>query len=84
MMSDSSQRHAEMYDGIQRGVLTCKEETHLWEHVDTTPLQQHMDMREHLHHISNCMRDDRWRLVDQQLEELLPVVLDCWESVMTT
>jgi hypothetical protein len=64
VMSDSSQRHVEMYDGIQRGVLTCREEAHLGEHVDTTPLQHHMDMRDHLHHISSCMRDDRWRLVD--------------------
>jgi hypothetical protein len=84
VMSDSSQRHAEMYDGIQRGVLICRDETHLGEHADTTPLQQHMDMREHLHHISSCMRDDKWKLVDQQLEELLPVVLNGWESVMTT
>jgi hypothetical protein len=30
------------------------------------------------------MGDERWRLVDQQLEELLPVVLDDWDSVMTT
>jgi hypothetical protein len=84
VMSDNSQRHAEMYDGIQRGVLTCGEETHLGEHADTTLRQKHMDMREHLHHISSCMRDDRWRLVDQQLEELLPVVLDGWDSMMTT
>jgi hypothetical protein len=43
-----------------------------------------MDMREHLHHISSSMRDDRWRLVEQQLEELLLVVLDGWDSMMTT
>jgi hypothetical protein len=84
VMSDSSQRHAEMYGGIQRGVLPCREETHLGEHADTTPLQQHMDMREHLHHISSCMRDERWRLVDQQLEELLLVVPDDWGLVMAT
>jgi hypothetical protein len=41
-------------------------------------------MRDHLHHISSCMGDDRWRLVEQQLEELLQVVLDGWDSVMTT
>ena len=41
-------------------------------------------MRDHFHHFSNCMGDERWRLVEQQLEELLPVVLDDWDSVMTT
>jgi hypothetical protein len=41
-------------------------------------------MRDHLHHISSCMGDERWRLVEQQLEELLPVVLDGWDSMMTT
>jgi hypothetical protein len=30
------------------------------------------------------MGDERWRLVDQQSEGLLPVVLDGWDSVMTT
>jgi hypothetical protein len=84
VMSDSSQRHAEMYGGIQRGIVPCREETHLGEHADVTPLQQHLVMRDHLHHISSCMGDERWRLVEQQLEELLPVVLDGWDSVMTT
>jgi hypothetical protein len=64
--------------------LPCREETHLGEHADVTPLQQHLVMRDHLHRISSCMGDERWRLVDQQLEELLPVVLDGWDSVMTT
>jgi hypothetical protein len=31
MVSDSSQRHVEVYGGIQRGVLPCREETHLGE-----------------------------------------------------
>jgi hypothetical protein len=39
VMSDSSQGHDEMYGGIQRGVLPCREETHLGEHADATPLQ---------------------------------------------
>jgi hypothetical protein len=73
-----------MYGGIQRGVLPCREETHLGEHADAAPLQQHMDLREHLHPISNCMRYERWRLVDQQLEELLLVVPDDWGLVMAT
>lgn len=84
VMSDSSQRHAEMYGGIQRCIVPCREETHLGEHADVTPLQQHLVMRDHLHHISSCMGDERWRLVEQQLEELLPVVLDGWDSMMTT
>jgi hypothetical protein len=41
-------------------------------------------MREHLHCINSCMRDEGWRLADQQLEELLPVALDDWGPVMTT
>ena len=38
VMGDSSQRHAEMYGGIQRGVLTCMEETHLGEYANVTHL----------------------------------------------
>jgi hypothetical protein len=53
MMSDSSQVHVKMYDGIQRGVLPCRKETHLGEHADTTPLQQYMVIRSHLHHFSS-------------------------------
>ena len=83
VMSDSSQVHAKMYGGIQRGIVPCKEETHLGEHADATPLQQHLVMRYHLHHISSCMGDERWRLVEQQLEELLSVVLDGWDSVVS-
>jgi hypothetical protein len=78
MLSHSSQIHAEMYGGIQRGIVPCRE------HVDVTLLQQHLVMRDHFHHISSCMGDERWRLVEQQLEELLPVVLDGWDLVMTT
>jgi hypothetical protein len=39
-------------------------------------------MRDHLHHINSCMKDEGWRLVDQQLEELLLVVPDDWGLVM--
>jgi hypothetical protein len=35
------------------------------EHADFTPLQQHIIMRENLHHINSCMGCERWRLVDQ-------------------
>jgi len=41
-------------------------------------------MSDHLHHFSSCMGDERWGLVDQQSEGLLSVVLDGWDSVMTT
>jgi hypothetical protein len=41
-------------------------------------------MKENLHRINSCMGDEGRRLVDQQLEELLSVVLDGWDLVMTT
>ena len=40
-------------------------------------------MGDHLHNLSRCMVDERWRLVDKQSEGLLLVVLDGWDSVMT-
>jgi hypothetical protein len=84
VMRDSSQRHAEMYGGIQRGVLPGREETHLWEHAGATPWQQHMIMRPHLHHFNSFLGEGRWRVVYQQLEDLLPIVPDDWGLVMTT
>jgi hypothetical protein len=84
VMSDSSQRHVEMYDEIQRGIVPCREETHLGEYADVTHLQQHIVVGDHLHHFSSCVRDETGRLVDQQSDGLLPVVLDGWDSVMTT
>jgi hypothetical protein len=84
VMRDSSQKHVEMYGGIQRGVLPGREETHLGEHAGATPLQQHMILRPHLHHFSTCLGEWRWRVVYQQLEELLPIVPDDWGLVMTT
>ena len=62
--SASPQRHAELYDEIQRGIVPCREETHLGERVGVTPLQQHLVMRDHFHHFSSCMGDERWRLVE--------------------
>jgi hypothetical protein len=47
-------------------------------------LQHHIVRGDHRHRINSCMGDERYRLVDQQLEELLSVVLDDWESVMIT
>jgi hypothetical protein len=84
VMSDSSHIHVDMYGGIQRGVLPGKEETHLGEHAGATPLQQHMIMRPHLHHFSICLGEGRWRVVYQQLEELILIVPDDWGLVMTT
>ena len=74
----------DMYNGIQGDSLDCREDTHLVEHGDSSPLQQHIVLRDHLHYISSCMRDEQWRVVDQQLEELPPVVPDDWGSMMTT
>jgi hypothetical protein len=73
-----------VYGGIQRGIVPCKEEKHSREYVDVTPLQQHIVVGDHLHQFISCMVDERWRLVDQQSEGLLLVVLDGWDSVMTT
>ena len=84
VMSDGSQRHAGMYDEIQRGIVPCMEETHLGEYADVTHLQQHIVVGDHLHHFSSCMRDERGRLVDQQSDGLLLFVWDGWDSVMTT
>jgi hypothetical protein len=83
MVSDSSQRHAEMCSGIQVDALDCREDTHLVEHGDSSPLQPWIDLGDHLHSISNCMSDDGWRVVDQQFERLPLVVPDDWGSVMT-
>jgi hypothetical protein len=63
VVSDDSQRHAEVYSEIQRGVLMCREETHFGEHVDASPLQQPIAMRDHLRSISSCMGDETWRVV---------------------
>jgi hypothetical protein len=60
---DDSQRHAEVYNEIQRGVLMSREETNFGEHVDALPLQQHIVMRGHLRSINNCMGDETWRVV---------------------
>jgi hypothetical protein len=84
VVSDSSQRHVEMCSGIQVYALDCREETHLVEHGDSSPLQLWIDLGDHLHSISSCMSDDGWRVVDQQFERLPPVVPDDCGSVMTT
>jgi hypothetical protein len=60
VVSDSSQRHVEIYSGIQRSVLTCREETHLVEHGDVSPLQQHIVLGDHRHSRNNHRGDDDW------------------------
>jgi hypothetical protein len=65
VMRDHSQRHVEMYGGIQRGLLPGREETHLGEHACATPLQQYIILRPHLHYFSSCLGEGRWRVVYQ-------------------
>jgi hypothetical protein len=84
VMRYSSKSHVEMYGAIQSAIVPCREETHIVQNVDVTPLQQHIVVGDHIHHFSSCMGDERWRLVDQQSEGLLTVVRDGWNSVMTT
>jgi hypothetical protein len=74
VVSDSSQRHAEMYSGIQRGVLAYREETHLVEYGVVSPLQQHIVMRDHLHSSSSHRGDDDWDSV-MIIGEYVPWVL---------
>jgi hypothetical protein len=59
-VGDSLQRHAEMYSEIQMDVLDCGEETHLVEHGDVSPLQQHIVLGDHLHSSSSHRGDDDW------------------------
>jgi hypothetical protein len=74
MVSDSSQRHVEVYNGIHRDTLDGREETYLIEHGYSSLLQQCIDLGDHLHSINSCMSDDGWRVVDQQFEELPLIV----------
>jgi hypothetical protein len=64
--------------------LDCREETHLVEHGDSSPLQQHIVLGDHLHSSNNYRSDDGGRVIDQHFVELPPVVPDDWGSVMTT
>jgi hypothetical protein len=84
VMSGSSQRHAEVYNGIQGDALDCREETYLVEHGDSSPLQQYIDLGDHLHSSNSCMSEDGWRVIDQQFVELPIVVPDGWNLVMST
>jgi hypothetical protein len=64
MMRDSSQKHAEVYSGIQGDALDYREETYLVEHGDSSPLQQYIVLGDHLHSSSNYMSDDGGRVID--------------------
>jgi hypothetical protein len=64
--------------------LDCREETHLVEHGDPSPLQQHIVLRDHLHSSNIYRSDDGGRVMDQHFVELPLVVSDGWGSVMTT
>jgi hypothetical protein len=68
----------EMYSGIQVDALDCMEETHLVEHGDSSPLQQHIVLGDHLHSSSSYLSDDGGRVIDQQFVELSTVVHDSW------
>jgi hypothetical protein len=74
VMSGSSQRHTEVYSVIQGDRRDCKEDMYLVEHGDSSPLQQYIDMGDHLHHSRNCLSDDGWRMIDPQFLEIPTVV----------
>ena len=84
VMSGSSQRHIEVYSGIHGDALGCRDEMYLVEHGDSSPLQQYIDLGDHLHRSSSCVSDDGWRMIDPQLVEVPTVVPDGWCSVMRT
>ena len=67
-----------------RGTLDCMEETHLVEHGDSSPLQQHIILGDHPHTKNNYMSDDGGRLIELQVVEIPTIVPDGWCSVMST
>jgi hypothetical protein len=78
VMIGSSQRYTGADSGIQGDVLDSREETYLVEHGDSSPLQQHIVLGDHLHSSSNYMSDDGGRVIDQQFMELSTIVPDDW------
>ena len=84
MMSGSLQRHTKVYSGIQGDALDGREKMYSVEHGDSSPLQQCIDLGDHLHHSSNCVSDDGWRMIDPQFVEIPTVVPNGWCSVMST
>jgi hypothetical protein len=67
-----------MYSGIHGDALDCREETHLVEHGDSSPLQQHIVLGDHLHSSRSYLSDDGGRVIDQRFVELSIVVSDSW------
>jgi hypothetical protein len=65
VMSGSSQRHAEVYSGIQGDTLDCREETYVVDHGYSSPLQQYIVLGDHLYSSRNYMSDDVGRVIDQ-------------------
>jgi hypothetical protein len=55
----------EMYSGIHGDALDGREETHLVEHGDSSPLQKHIVLGDHLHNSNNYLSDDGGRVIDQ-------------------
>jgi hypothetical protein len=60
------------------------EEMYLLEHGDSSPLKQYADLGYHLHHISICVSDDGWRMIESQFVEIPTIVPNGWCSVMST
>jgi hypothetical protein len=83
VMSGSSHRHIEVYNGIHADALDCREEMYSVEHGDSCPLQQYKDLGDHLHHRINCVSDSGWRIIEPQFVEIPIVVPDGWCSVMS-
>jgi hypothetical protein len=83
VMSGSSQRHTEVYSGIQGDTLDGRE-MYLVEHGDSSPLQQYTDLGDDLHSSNSCVSDDGWRMIDPQLVEIPTIVPDGLRSMMST
>jgi hypothetical protein len=84
VMRVSSQGHAEVYSGIQGDALECREETYLVEHGDSSPLQQYMDLGDHLLSSSSYMSDDGGSVIDHEYVELPTIVPDGLRLVTST
>jgi len=81
VMSGSSQRHTEVYSGIQEDALDCREKMYFVEHGDSSPLQQYTDRGDHLD--SRSSSDDGWRVIDSHIVEIPTFVLDGWCLVLS-
>jgi len=55
----------EMHSGIQGDALDCREETHLVENGDSSPLQQNIVLGDHLHSSSSYLSVGGERVIDQ-------------------